>query len=167
MVGHKVTNEPGSWRNGPEVVRMYLTQRLGPEFAASTTIADGSGLSDDNKVAPATLTRWLDVVASDPAISAAFLTSLATPESPSSRMRRLARAGLKGQVRCKTGHINGVLSLTGYVESPTPKSGPATTPSRVAFSLIYNEAKGYRGAEAVDMQEEIVKAIDTWMNRRK
>ncbi|XVJ58109.1 MAG: D-alanyl-D-alanine carboxypeptidase/D-alanyl-D-alanine-endopeptidase [Tepidisphaera sp.] len=167
MVGHKVTNEPGSWRNGPEVVRMYLTQRLGPEFAASTTIADGSGLSDDNKVAPATLTRWLDVVASDPAISAAFITSLATPESPSARMRRLARAGLKGQVRCKTGHINGVLSLTGYVESPAPKSGPATTPSRVAFSLIYNEAKGYRGAEAVDMQEEIVKAIDTWMNRRK
>lgn len=167
MVGHKVTNEPGSWRNGPEVVRMYLTQRLGPEFAASTTIADGSGLADDNKVAAATLTRWLDVVASDPAISAAFITSLATPDSPSARMRRLNRAGIKNQVRCKTGHINGVLSLSGYVETPASKLAPGATPARVAFSLIYNESKGYRGAEAVDMQEEIVKAIDTWMNRRR
>jgi D-alanyl-D-alanine carboxypeptidase/D-alanyl-D-alanine-endopeptidase (penicillin-binding protein 4) len=168
MVGHKVTNEPGSWRNGPEVVRMYLAQRLGPEFASSTTIVDGSGLSDNNKVAPATLTRWLDVVASDPKMSAAFLSSLATPDSASSRMRRLAKAGLKNEVRCKTGHINGVLSLSGYVESRSDKGSAAgAAPARVAFSLIYNEAKGYRGAEAVDMQEEIVKAIDTWMNKRK
>ena len=168
LLGNKVTNEPGSWRNGPEVVRMYLAQRLGPEFAASTTIVDGSGLSDDNKVAPATLTRWLDVIASDQTIAASFIASLATPESSSSRMRRLSKAGLKNVARCKTGHINGVLSLTGYLETPAGKGAAAgTRPSRVAFSLIYNEAKGYRGAEAVDMQEEIVKAIDTWMNARK
>lgn len=158
VVGNKVTNEPGSWRNGPEVVRMYLSQRLGPEFASSTTVIDGSGLSDDNRVAPATLTRWLDVMASDAAVSQVYIDSFANTQSPSARLKRLAKVGLKSRLQCKTGHINGVLSLSGYL---TDANG-----SRVAFSIIYNDAKSYRGAEAVDMQEDIVKAIDEWMNRK-
>lgn len=164
MAGRSVTNEPGSWRNGPEVVRMYLAQKLGPDAAAGTTVVDGSGLSEENKVSAGVLTRWLDVMASDAKVSGVFIDSLATAESPSSRMRRLARAGLKGTVRCKTGHINGVLSLSGYVE----KAGATgSEPTRVAFSILYNESKGYRGAEAVEMQEEIVKAIDGWLAKRK
>jgi serine-type D-Ala-D-Ala carboxypeptidase/endopeptidase (penicillin-binding protein 4) len=164
MVGRTVTNEPGSWRNGPEVVRMYLSQKLGPEAAAGTTVVDGSGLSEENKVSAGVLTKWLDVMASDAKVSGVFLDSLATQDSVSSRMRRLARAGIKGTVRCKTGHINGVLSLSGYVEKAGAAGGE---PTRVAFSLLYNEAKGYRGAEAVEMQEEIVKAIDAWLAKRK
>jgi D-alanyl-D-alanine carboxypeptidase/D-alanyl-D-alanine-endopeptidase (penicillin-binding protein 4) len=159
MVGHQVTREPGSWKNGPEVVRMYLAQRLGPEFAASTTIVDGSGLSDDNRVAPATITRWLAMMASDTANAQTYMDYFASTRSPSLRMKKMARVGLRSQIQCKTGHINGVLSLSGYLTSPTQE--------RVAFSIIYNEFKGYRGAEAVDMQEDVVKAIDAYLTRRR
>lgn len=159
LIGHEVTKEPGSWKNGPEVVRMYLSQRLGPEYAASTTIVDGSGLSDDNRVAPATITRWLAMMTSDAATAPTYVDSFATTRSPSLRMKKMARAGLKSQIFCKTGHINGVLSLSGYLTSPSQE--------RVAFSIIYNESKGYRGAEAVDMQEDVVKAIDAWLVRKR
>ena len=98
-------------------------------------------------------------VAENAALSSTYVDSFATTRSPSLRMKKLARAGLKSQIVCKTGHINGVLSLSGYLTSPSQE--------RVAFSIIYNESKGYRGAEAVDMQEDVVKAIDAWLVRKR
>lgn len=64
--GHEITNEPGSWSNGGAVIRMLLSQNLGPEYAAAVSVADGSGMSRLNTVTTETLCRWLAWMAQDP-----------------------------------------------------------------------------------------------------
>src|ERR1043165_95147 len=132
-VGREVTGEPGSWTNGSSVVRMTIAQstRLGPRYAASTVIVDGSGLSHENRVAPATFTRWLDEIQRDKKIGPDFMDSLATPEKKGGIRRRFQDAKLSCELAAKTGTIDGVRCLSGYLTEPN--SG-----HRVSFSIMVN-----------------------------
>src|SRR5262249_46375110 len=121
-IGHEVTHEPGSWTNGSSVLRMTLSEPaprgLGPEYAAGTQIADGSGMSREDRVAPRTLTRWLDRLQRDSNIGAMFVNSLASPEQKESIRRRFKDKKLSCDLRAKTGTINGVRCLSGYLTDP-------------------------------------------------
>ncbi len=157
--GHEVTREPGSWANGAAVLRMLLAQKLGPEYAASTTIMDGSGLSRQNGVAPQTLTRWLSAVASDPSLCDIYTASMATPGEGTLR-RRFQGAKLDCKLYAKSGFIDGVRSLSGYVIDES--SG-----ARVAFSVIVNDIKtGDQTQAALELHEDVVKLIDRYLARR-
>lgn len=157
--GASVTKEPGSWDNGTAVVRMTLSQKLGPDYARATVISDGSGLSESNRVAPGTLTKWLQTIASDREISDTFISSLATP-SEGTLKHRFGKAGLKNQLQAKTGYVNGVLCLSGYLTSPK-------TNRRVAFSLMCNNvAKGDALTNAVELQKDFVKSLDSWLSKQ-
>lgn len=157
-VGREVTGEPGSWTNGSSVVRMTIAQstKLGPKYAASTVIADGSGLSHDNRVAPATFTRWLDEIQSDKRIGPEFIESLATPEKKGGIRRRFQDAKLACELAAKTGTIDGVRCLSGYLTEP--QSG-----RRVAFSIMVNDLRESDAQEALQFHERVVVAIDHWL----
>jgi len=157
-MGKHVTKEPGSWSNGSAVLRMTIAERLGPSFAADTVVADGSGLCDENKVAPATITKWLAFLASNKDTSSIFLDSLATPGEGSLKTR-FPKGSLKNSLQAKTGYINTVSGLSGYV---THKSG-----RRVAFSILCNDVpRGDRLNNAIELQRDIVKVIDAWVSRQ-
>lgn len=159
--GHEFAgrNQPGSWENGATALRTLLSQRLGPSFASGTIISDGSGLSEANKVAPATVTRWLSMMAAEPSIGPVYLASMATPGEGSLRTR-FGRSGLKNSLQAKTGFVNGVSCLSGYVTHE--KSGV-----RVAFSILCNDVpRGERLNNAIELQREIVKEIDEWVTRQ-
>lgn len=157
--GNEVTNEPGSWANGAAVVRMLMTQKIGPEFAASTTIADGSGLSRQNSIAPATLTRWLDLISDDPTLCDLYTKSMASPGEGTLR-RRFQGVKLESELYAKSGFIDGVRCLSGYVVDPD-------TGHRVAFSVMVNDIKtGDQTQAALELHEDVVKMIDRYLSRR-
>lgn len=156
-LGHAVTGEPGSWQNGASVLRMVLAQRLGAAAAAGITIADGSGLSRDNAVSPETFCKWLEVMARNPETRDVYTKSLASPGEGTLR-QRFAGAKLHGELYAKSGYINGVRTLSGYVVDPT-------TGRRVAFSVMVNDIKtDTQTVAARALHEEVVRIADAWLH---
>lgn len=156
LMGHSVTRESGSWNNGTAVVRMLLGEKLSPGAAASTTVVDGSGLARTNMVTPATLGRWLDVIARDERVGKAFLDSLAEPGT-GTLQRRFRGTSLNNSLRAKSGRINFVRTLSGYVVHES-------TGRRVVFVVLCNNVKN--DPAALSLHEDIVKLADEWLTRR-
>lgn len=158
-MAHQVTKEPGSWSNGAAVLRMTLAEKLGPTHASKTVITDGSGLADENKVAPATMTKWLGVLVSKQDTASIFLESLATPGEGSLKSR-FPKGALRNSLQAKTGYINSVSCLSGYVTHQ--KSG-----RRVAFSVLCNDVpRGDKLNSAIELQRDVVKAVDAWLSKQ-
>jgi len=156
-MGHEVTGEPGSWSNGASVLRMTLTQHLGPEAASSTVIADGSGMSRENRVTPRTLTRWLEFMAREPKAGPIFMGSLATPERRDSMRRRFRDVRLGSDLSAKSGTIDGVRCLSGYLTDPV-------TGRRLAFSILVNDVKeGEQALQALQFHQAVVAEADRWL----
>lgn len=155
-VGHEVSGEPGSWSNGAAVARMVISERLGPNAAAATVIADGSGMSRLNRVSSDTVVRWLDVIADDRQISEAFIKSLATAGS-GTLSRRFRDYRPVNALYAKSGAIDGVRCLSGYViHEPTGRT--------VAFSVLCNDLNtGESSSNAMKLHEQIVRIADEWL----
>lgn len=156
--GHNVTHEPGSWSNGTAVVRMMLTERLGPGVAAGTEIADGSGLSRQNRLTPRTLALWLKFMAGTPGANV-YVASLAEPGKPGTLERRFRGVRLENTLSAKSGYINQVRALSGYLTS-------SSTGRRVAFSILANDVSNEADASVLRLHEEVIKAADQWLARR-
>lgn len=158
-MGHEVSRAPGSWSNGTAVVRMVLSEKVGPQIAAATVIADGSGISRNNAVSPATITRFLDVMASDSALRNPYITSMAVPGNGTLRSR-FSGVKLNNSLHAKSGFINGVRALSGYVVD-------SDNNRVVAFSVIINNiTTGDQTTSALTLHEDVVKLVDSYLTRR-
>ena len=158
-IGHDVTGEPGSWANGAAVLRMTLTERLGAGAAATTVVSDGSGMSRDNAVSPQTLTRWLEAISRDKKIARTFRDSLAGTGEGTLR-KRFQGVKLKNELRAKSGYINGVRTLSGYLTNED-------TGRTVVFSVMVNNIKtDEQHRDALQLHEQVVQAADRWLGQR-
>ncbi|HYE02617.1 MAG TPA: D-alanyl-D-alanine carboxypeptidase/D-alanyl-D-alanine-endopeptidase [Phycisphaerales bacterium] len=158
-LGHALTGQPGSFVGGAAAIRMQLRDRLGPEAAAATIIADGSGMSRQNRVTPAVLARWLVDMAAEPAGGALFVESLAAA-GEGTLEQRFRKSRLACQVRAKSGYISGVRCLSGYVTDPS-------TGRRAAFAILVNEVPpSVAGATVKEFHENVVEIVDRWVSRR-
>ena len=137
----------GSWSAGVEAVEEFLTRvGIAPD---SYSLADGSGMSRNNKVAPAQLTKLLVYMFSHP-WKQEFLLSLAHSGERGLRWeRRLATAPYRDNVFAKTGTLNGVSSLSGYAKARSGKT--------YAFSILCNGTRGSSVAQR--SQDAIVRAL--------
>jgi D-alanyl-D-alanine carboxypeptidase/D-alanyl-D-alanine-endopeptidase (penicillin-binding protein 4) len=152
-----MTNQPGSWANGAAVIRMQLRERIGPEAAASVTVSDGSGLSRDNIITPSVMTSWLAALSRDSRIAPAFIASVPLAKEEGNMVKRFRGRKLLNEVRCKSGYINGVRTLSGYVIHPG-------TGRLVAFSILVNDIPpSVPGSRVKEFHEDIVVEIDQWL----
>jgi D-alanyl-D-alanine carboxypeptidase/D-alanyl-D-alanine-endopeptidase (penicillin-binding protein 4) len=149
--GAALTGEPGSWVNGAAILRHIMHERLGDAvLSANVIITDGSGLASSNRVAPATMTAWLNSIATDEKISQVFVDSLAVGGQSGTLERRFRSADLRGAVvNAKSGYINGVSCLSGFVTAADGR--------RRSFSVLMNGVRDVSQAKKV--QEQIVLAI--------
>ncbi|MFT4469062.1 D-alanyl-D-alanine carboxypeptidase/D-alanyl-D-alanine-endopeptidase [Arthrobacter sulfonylureivorans] len=110
--------KPGSFGGGTEAVR-EAAERLGIPVAGMV-LADASGLSMKNRVSPAQLAAAVSLIATaeDPDLRAGIgsLPIAGLTGTLSGRYLQ-ANAGGAGLVRAKTGTLNSVTSLSGYVAS--------------------------------------------------
>lgn len=151
-MGNAVTGEPGSWNNGAAVIRMLVSDTLGPEHASSMIIRDGSGLSRENRVRADTFTAWLYAMYHDDVVRPELLGSLPTANSKLGQRFRLGSLG--NELYAKTGTINHVRCLSGYIINPETGQG-------AAFSILLN---GLTTADSVTnsrrLHSEFVEALD-------
>ncbi|MCH2152522.1 MAG: D-alanyl-D-alanine carboxypeptidase/D-alanyl-D-alanine-endopeptidase [Phycisphaerales bacterium] len=147
-LGHARTGKPGSWANGGEALKAIVRERTGTK-AEGLVVADGSGMSRFNRIPPSLMTLWLSSFANDSISGPAFDATLPTPGKGTLRTR-FARRNLHGcEVMAKTGYINGVSALSGYVVGPDG--------NRYAFSVIGNDLSKIRPCKT--LQESVVEAI--------
>jgi D-alanyl-D-alanine carboxypeptidase/D-alanyl-D-alanine-endopeptidase (penicillin-binding protein 4) len=146
---------PGTTARGCEVVQDVLTDAGVPEGAA--TCVNGSGLFEGNRVAPSHLTTLLSHVYRNPAVRAEYLAHLAVGGSEGTLRRRLTDLPAPRIVRMKTGTLNDVIGLSGYVLGPTPDGD-------VAFSFLANGIRGRQGA-ARNLADDLVRAVAADLHR--
>jgi D-alanyl-D-alanine carboxypeptidase/D-alanyl-D-alanine-endopeptidase (penicillin-binding protein 4) len=156
-IGHAVSQQPGSWENGGKAVSGLVVRRVGG--GGGVEIADGSGMSRENQLTTSVLSAWIQDLVRDPQLADPFLRSLAVGGKTGTVKRRFGDIDPRlATIRCKTGYIDGVSSLSGVVECQNGL--------RVPFSIISNGFRGDDLARARQMQEAIVKAIVTEYARR-
>ena len=126
-------SEGGSRAGGLAVVAEYLSA-LGIDDEAYT-LMNGSGLSLDSQIAPLHLTAVLLDMATDRRVGPEFIASLSIAGQDGTLSRRLDDA--PGRLRGKTGTINGIHCLTGYVESDQGEM--------FAFAFLVNDVSGGLG----------------------
>ncbi|AFY43813.1 D-alanyl-D-alaninecarboxypeptidase/D-alanyl-D-al anine-endopeptidase [Nostoc sp. PCC 7107] len=115
---------------GLKVMQETLTQ-LGVN-SNSYSVVDGSGLSRKNLISPEALVQVLQVIAASPEAQV-FRTSLPVAGVSGSLQGRFRNTSAQGIVQAKTGSLRGVISLSGYINSPQYEP--------LAFSIIVNQSE--------------------------
>jgi D-alanyl-D-alanine carboxypeptidase/D-alanyl-D-alanine-endopeptidase (penicillin-binding protein 4) len=96
----------------------------------SYAIADGSGLSRYNYVTSEVLVRILGHMRADPKHASAFADALPVAGREGTLSRRLAGTAAEGRVRAKTGTVDNVRAIAGYVDAANGET--------LLFSIIAN-----------------------------
>jgi D-alanyl-D-alanine carboxypeptidase/D-alanyl-D-alanine-endopeptidase (penicillin-binding protein 4) len=135
----------GSWEDGVRAISEFAVSAGIP--AGTFSMADGSGMSRENRFAPRALTQLLRHMFFHPA-GLEFAQSLPYGgEDNGSWKRRLAAPPYRGNVFAKTGTLAGVSALSGYAKAVSGKT--------YAFSILLNRVAG----DAHAAQDRIVMAL--------
>jgi D-alanyl-D-alanine carboxypeptidase/D-alanyl-D-alanine-endopeptidase (penicillin-binding protein 4) len=145
----------GGLEDGLEVLSEFA-QQVGAA-RDETVFADGSGLSRDDLVAPEAFVKLLIHMASGQAFDI-FLDTLPVAGVDGTLAGRFKGTRLEGRIHAKTGTLEQVNALSGYMDLPSGK--------RLVFSIIGNShpLKEQQGAATLD---QIALAVYDWFSRRK
>lgn len=112
-LGGELYGVPGTLAKGTRAVMDYLTSAgIKPD---SYKIVNGSGLTHENRITPADLASLLRKIYYDLSVAPDFLASLAIGGIDGTIRNRFMGTDAVGLVRAKTGTLNGVSALSGYV----------------------------------------------------
>ncbi len=117
----------GTTENALDAVREFLTKDAGLEDVAQL---DGSGLSRENRCSAAEMVKLLLHMRRQPAFKAFYDSLPVNGDKRGTLKHRMLTADLRNRIHAKTGHIGGVSSLAGYIESAGGES--------YAFAIIAN-----------------------------
>ena len=104
-------------------------------------IQDGSGLSHGNKTTPEVLTSVLRYAYKNPKIYRPLLESMPEAGMDGTLSRRMRNTLAHSNVRAKTGTVNGVSTLSGYLK--------AQNGHILAFSILMNSITGSESARSL------------------
>jgi len=147
-LGAKNVGVPGSTAKGVTILKDYLTN-LGVS-AEEYSVHNGSGLSRNNRLSPNTLNQILMSAYKNNKIRSDFMASLAIAGTDGTLHARLKAPYIAGNVKAKTGTLNDVSSLSGYLESKSKKM--------LAFTIMVNGA-GAASGQFYKMQEKLLQDI--------
>jgi D-alanyl-D-alanine carboxypeptidase/D-alanyl-D-alanine-endopeptidase (penicillin-binding protein 4) len=109
---------PGNVERGARAIRGWLTAK---GIAADELLIDnGAGLSRNERIAPATLGQVL-LAAFHSAVMPEFIASLPLVGYDGTMRKRLRGENVAGQAHIKTGSLNDVRSVAGYVQAASGK----------------------------------------------
>jgi serine-type D-Ala-D-Ala carboxypeptidase/endopeptidase (penicillin-binding protein 4) len=147
----KVYGTDGSFAQGTRVVRQFL---VGAGIAdGDFFLYDGSGVSPDDQVAPRAFTQLL-VYASRQPWGAAWRNTLPVAGVDGTLVDRFTKSSLKNRMWAKTGTLNEVNTLSGYLTAASGKT--------LAFSILVNGRRPGSDAEeqAIDRIAEAIAAAN-------
>jgi D-alanyl-D-alanine carboxypeptidase/D-alanyl-D-alanine-endopeptidase (penicillin-binding protein 4) len=148
-IGAESIKGSGTWEIAVKETSNILTQWDLP--AGSYVYRNGSGLFDANRFSAGQLTKVLRAAYLDSKISPEFVSQLAIGGVDGTIKARYQKTTTKGVVRAKTGTLEDVSAISGYVFDASAKRP-------IAFSILVNNASGYISSSRA-YQERIVTAI--------
>lgn len=146
-LGAEANGSPATSAQGAAVVAEWLRQK--GAFVPGMRITNGSGLFDANRVTARSIVQLLRVVYNDPRLRPDYLAQLAVG-GVDGTLRSRFRKTLRRRVRAKTGSLNRVVALSGYVLGSGARA--------YAFALIVNGIAG-KHAEIRARIDRVVEAI--------
>lgn len=153
FIGANFKGAPGTSEKGAEVVKeKFLYGMVGLAPNKDLVIADGSGLSPLNRLTTHTLTSVLQHMFQQFDVSVDFMSSLAISGVDGTLKKRMNTPALKRRVRAKTGFINGVSALSGYVYTESNEV--------LIFSFLMNHFQNY--SSAVSTQDKLCAELIKW-----
>ena len=153
-IGAETVDGPGSWDAATGAVSGLLST-WGIK-KGSYQYRNGSGLFSANELSASQFCTVLRNTYLDSSVRPEFLSQLATGGADGTIQSRYHHPAAKRYVRAKTGTLDAVSALSGYVMDKT-----GTRP--IAFSILVNNASGYVAA-ARKYQEGLVTAIAKFLN---
>ncbi len=114
-VGAERYGLPGTTAKGTQAIAEYLGQIGVP--ASDYALVNGSGLSRDVTLKPSVLAKVLVDMWNNPSVGPEFVTTLSVGGRDGTLRSRFREEAMAGRVRGKTGTLNGVHCLSGYVRS--------------------------------------------------
>lgn len=148
-----VDAESGSWKTGHDAVEAFL--RKAGVAEGQITVDDGSGLSRNNRVSAAAMTKLLRYMYAAPGDRFQTLRqSLSVAGTDGTLEKRMRSPQAKGRIMAKTGYINGVRTLAGYLQT----SGGEW----LAFAFYYNQATSTRPLTRI--QDQACELLLEWPN---
>jgi len=138
-----VVYDLGTSENGGRAIKDFLGQ-----IKADTSgliIADGSGLSPENRVTSRLISDIFYYMYNSP-LKDNFLNSLSVAGKDGTLRKRFRGTTAEGNCKAKTGTISGVSALSGYVSTSYGET--------VCFSLLFNN-----DCAGKDVEDRIVQAI--------
>jgi D-alanyl-D-alanine carboxypeptidase/D-alanyl-D-alanine-endopeptidase (penicillin-binding protein 4) len=147
----KVFGSEGSFEQGTRVVRQFLVNAGVDDN--DFFLYDGSGISPGDRIAPRALTRLLTYASNQP-WGAAWRATLPVAGQDGTLVGRFKDSPLKGKMWAKTGTLNEVNALSGYLTAASGKT--------LAFSILVNGRRPGSDAEAqaVDRIAEAIAAAE-------
>ncbi len=131
-LGAEVKGAPGSMQKGLDAMSEVLEEIGIPKKAY--TIKDGSGLTRETKVTARQVTKVMLAAFKDFGTSPEFIASLGVAgEDGTVRNRFPSSSGVQGLLRAKTGSLDGVTALAGFV--------PSADGELIAFAIMLNDSK--------------------------
>jgi D-alanyl-D-alanine carboxypeptidase/D-alanyl-D-alanine-endopeptidase (penicillin-binding protein 4) len=146
-LGREATGQPGSWANGTVATADFLRQAGAADDQFH--LDDGCGLSKENVISPRALTKVLSHEFHSKNREA-YQVSLSIAGVDGTLDDRFKGSDLRGRVVGKSGFVNSVRSLSGYLKA---KDG-----RHYAFSILMNRVPDDPTVKI--LQEKIVKAVD-------
>ena len=141
---------PNGKRGAAGLMRMesMLVRRVGLD-PDSFLLADGSGLSRHNLISAGAVMRLLEY-AHRQSYGTAFRQWLPAAGTDGTLRRRMTAPGLKGRIQAKTGSMEGVRALSGFLETVHGET--------LAFALLVNSLKGDE-SDLEALQEEFLQVL--------
>jgi len=143
-IGAKYFGAPGTWTKGKKVYSIFLKEL---DIKNGFNIVDGSGLSLLNRVTPGTLTNILEYAYNSSKISNDFVSSLPIAGIDGTLKKRFKHTEIEGRVKAKTGYLNNVRALSGYIATKNDEV--------LAFSILSNGV----GWKAKQYQQDILNEL--------
>ncbi len=114
-IGRSYYNVPGTWRAGSDAVRQLLKKKANIDLG-NTILVDGSGLSRHNLISPASMMKVLQYIAENNSqLNFISMLPLAGHDGSLQYRAGLDQAGVNGKVSAKTGSLQGVYNLAGFI----------------------------------------------------
>ena len=137
QIGVAASGSTGSWQTGMPALQAHL-ERMGL-LGEGSVLVDGSGLSYENRVSPRAFVKALRLAGASFKFGPELMSALPIAAEDGTLEKR-AEASM-GEVRAKTGLLNGVTALSGYALMGDGE--------RAVFSLMVN---GYHVRDELAMQ---------------
>jgi len=131
-LGVSTGNTNGSFEDGMREIDSYIESLVGPTTTES--FVNGSGLTHGTQIRAATITRVLVDMHTDPEIGTEFKASLSIGGLDGTLRKRFEGEHEVNHVRGKTGTLNGVSCLAGYVRDADGQE--------YAFAFLINNLAG-------------------------